>query len=167
MAAKAALDRDRIRWIGVGARWIPPAGAAPAPAATPFVEIPLWRAGAHAGEDARDAAFALSLRSRPASATVIGLGWDGRLGALRTSLPGYDVLTGPATPATVAAVDDDAGGAPWVLLTLAALVDATSLNVVMPAGMSEASLRELLAVATPARALVERAALPTLFHAIG
>lgn len=126
--------------------------------------IALWRGGSHVGDDARAAAVAYARLARPVALSLIEVDADGGFGAFGPELPLLVRLLDPSTPATVAAVDAADGGAPWLTLTLAAVLDAERLAVVLPPGADPAD------VARPGSALaavLARARVPVVCHVVG
>lgn len=125
--------------------------------------IALWRGATHVGDDARAAAAAYARLARPVALSLIEVDERGGFGPFTPDLPLLARLVDPATPATVAAVDAADGGAPWLTLTLAAVLDARRLVVVLPAGAEPADVARANSAFA---ALLARARAPVVCHVV-
>jgi hypothetical protein len=124
-------DAAPLAWLPVAGRWSRAAEEASADAPG---RIALWRGASHVADDARAVGLAYARLARPVGLTLLEVDAHGEFGAFAEPLPLRATLLDPATAATVAAVDADDDGAPWLAATLAALVDSARLVAVLPPG---------------------------------
>jgi len=126
-----------LAWLPVAGRWS--RGSEEVQAGV-VGRIALWRGASHVADDARTVGLAYARLARPVGLTLLEVDARGEFGAFAEPLPLRDRLLDPATPATVAAVDAADDGAPWLALTLAALVDSRRLAAVLPPGATPAEV---------------------------
>ncbi len=165
-----ALARAGARWPAAAAPlvWLPVAGrwsrTEEEMRADAVGRIALWRGASHVAEDARAVGLAYARLARPVGLTLVEVDGRGEFGAFAAPLPLRDRLLDPATPATVAAVDAGDDGAPWLALTLAALVDSRRLVAVLPPGATAA---EVAPPGSAFAAVLARHQGPVTCHAVG
>jgi hypothetical protein len=126
--------------------------------------VALWRGGTRVADDARAVGLAYARMARPVGLALLEVDAAGEFGAFADGPALRDRLLDPATPATVAAVDAGDGGAPWLVVTLAALVATRRLAVVLPAG---ATLAEVARDGSALEVLLRHHAGPVVCHAVG
>ncbi len=128
------------------------------------LRVPLWRGGNHAGADARAAGFAYAKLGPPVALTLLEVDEVGNLGAFEWATPDRAVLLDMRTPATVAAVDASDGGPPWLTLTLAAVLAARRIAVVLPTG---AGIDDVAPDGSAFAAVRRHARVPLVCHGVG
>ena len=99
--------------------------------------VALWRGSSHVADDARAVGLAYARLVKPVGLTLLEVDERGEFGAFADDLEVRARILAADTPATAAAVDAADGGAPWLTLTLAAILDTARLLVILPPGADD------------------------------